>query len=29
LMCMDCHGVDALFRFKFFHDPKERKKKLN
>ena len=29
LMCMDCHGVDALFRFKFFHDPKERKKQLN
>jgi len=29
LMCMDCHGIDALFRFKFFHDPKERKKKLN
>jgi predicted CXXCH cytochrome family protein len=29
LMCIDCHGVDALFKFKFFHDPKERKKKLN
>ena len=28
LMCIDCHGGDALFRFKFFHDPKERKKQL-
>ena len=26
-MCKDCHGIDSLFRFKFFHDPKERKKK--
>jgi len=28
LMCRDCHGIDALFRFKFYHDPKERSKKL-
>jgi hypothetical protein len=28
LMCIDCHGADALFRFKFYHDPKERKKQI-
>ncbi len=25
LMCKDCHGIDALFKFKFFHDPRKRK----
>ena len=25
LMCKDCHGFQALFRFKFFHDPARRK----
>lgn len=24
LLCTDCHGLDALFRFKFYHDPEER-----
>lgn len=24
LMCIDCHGLDALFRFKYYHDPNER-----
>jgi predicted CXXCH cytochrome family protein len=24
LMCIDCHGLDALFRFKYYHDPTER-----
>jgi predicted CXXCH cytochrome family protein len=24
LMCIDCHGLDALFRFKYYHDPEER-----
>lgn len=23
-ICIDCHGLDALFRFKYFHDPQER-----
>jgi hypothetical protein len=23
-ICIDCHGLDALFRFKYFHNPKER-----
>ncbi len=23
-ICIDCHGLDALFRYKYFHDPKER-----
>lgn len=23
-ICIDCHGLDALFRFKYFHDPDER-----
>jgi predicted CXXCH cytochrome family protein len=23
-ICIDCHGLDALFRFKYFHDPEER-----
>ena len=25
IMCKDCHGFQALFRFKFFHDPDVRK----
>jgi len=25
LMCKDCHGFQALFKFKFFHDPARRK----
>jgi len=25
LMCKDCHGFEALLRFKFFHDPERRK----
>lgn len=24
LMCIDCHGLDALFRFKYYHDSKKR-----
>ncbi|UCE72155.1 MAG: cytochrome c3 family protein [Nitrospiraceae bacterium] len=24
LLCIDCHGLDALFRFKYYHDPNER-----
>ncbi len=24
MLCNDCHGLDALFRFKFFHDVDER-----
>ncbi|MBI5408079.1 MAG: hypothetical protein HZA14_01785 [Nitrospirae bacterium] len=27
LLCMDCHGLDALFRFKFYHNPEERVEK--
>ncbi len=23
-ICIDCHGLDALFRYKYFHDPVER-----
>ncbi|MBI5196366.1 MAG: hypothetical protein HZA10_08590 [Nitrospirae bacterium] len=23
-ICIDCHGLDALFRYKYFHDPHER-----
>lgn len=23
-ICIDCHGLDALFRYKYFHNPKER-----
>ena len=23
-ICIDCHGLDALFRYKYFHDPEER-----
>jgi predicted CXXCH cytochrome family protein len=26
LKCKDCHNVDALFKFKFFHNPSKRKK---
>jgi hypothetical protein len=29
VMCSDCHGIDALFRFKYYHDPKERKKQIS
>ena len=28
LLCIDCHGLDALFRFKFYHDPEDRVEKL-
>jgi len=28
VMCRDCHGIDSLYKFKFFHDPKERKKQI-
>jgi predicted CXXCH cytochrome family protein len=24
-ICIDCHGLDALFRFKYYHEPNERK----
>jgi predicted CXXCH cytochrome family protein len=24
LLCIDCHGLDALFRFKYYHDPEDR-----
>ena len=24
LLCIDCHGLEALFRFKYYHDPDER-----
>ncbi len=27
LLCIDCHGLDALFRFKYYHDPIERVEK--
>jgi predicted CXXCH cytochrome family protein len=27
LLCIDCHGLDALFRFKYYHEPIERVKK--
>jgi hypothetical protein len=27
LLCVDCHGLDALFRFKYYHDPRERVEK--
>lgn len=27
LLCIDCHGLDALFRFKYYHDPEERVEK--
>ena len=23
-ICIDCHGLDAIFRYKYFHDPNER-----
>jgi predicted CXXCH cytochrome family protein len=23
-ICIDCHGLDALFRYKYYHNPKER-----
>ncbi len=28
LLCIDCHGLDALFRFKYYHDPEERVERL-
>lgn len=27
LLCVDCHGLDALFRFKYYHDPEDRVEK--
>ena len=27
IMCIDCHGLDALFRFKYYHDPEDRVEK--
>jgi predicted CXXCH cytochrome family protein len=27
LLCIDCHGLDALFRFKYYHDPEDRVEK--
>ncbi len=27
LLCIDCHGMDALFRFKYYHNPEERVEK--
>ena len=26
-ICTDCHGLDSLFRFKYFHDPEDRVEK--
>lgn len=26
-ICIDCHGLDALFRFKYYHDPEDRVEK--
>ncbi len=26
-ICIDCHGLDALFRYKYYHDPEERVEK--
>jgi hypothetical protein len=23
-ICIDCHGLDAIFRYKYYHDPVER-----
>ncbi len=28
LLCIDCHGLDALFRFKYYHDPLERVERM-
>ncbi len=28
-VCIDCHGFDALFRFKYFHDPDDRVEEIN
>jgi Zn-finger protein len=28
LLCIDCHGLDALFRFKYYHDPEERVERI-
>jgi predicted CXXCH cytochrome family protein len=28
LLCIDCHGLDALFRFKYYHDVEERVEKV-
>ncbi|MBI4825985.1 MAG: cytochrome c3 family protein [Nitrospirae bacterium] len=27
-ICIDCHGLDALFRFKYYHDPDDRVEKI-
>ncbi|WP_456473377.1 cytochrome c3 family protein [Desulfolithobacter sp.] len=29
IMCIDCHGLDALFRFKYYHNSKQRGPDLN
>ncbi|MBU0945737.1 MAG: cytochrome c3 family protein [Proteobacteria bacterium] len=29
LMCIDCHGLDALFRFKYYHNSKQRGPVMN
>jgi hypothetical protein len=26
VLCKNCHSVDAIFKFKFYHDPRKRKK---
>ncbi len=26
LLCKNCHSIDAIFKFKFYHDPSKRKK---
>jgi predicted CXXCH cytochrome family protein len=28
-ICIDCHGLDALFRYKYYHNPKERVESRN
>jgi predicted CXXCH cytochrome family protein len=27
-ICIDCHGLDAIFRYKYFHDPDDRVEKI-
>lgn len=29
IMCIDCHGLDALFRFKYYHNSKQRGPVIN
>jgi hypothetical protein len=24
MVCMDCHGLDALIKYEYFHDPDKR-----